>query len=264
MTVLPLRQLGRPRRRGRLVAGASLAARDQVLRRMYDCTLLPPRPCGATASTCCASTSTSCSTRGSTRRRCGCTTTSSSPNAIEQEGATIVICEADKCAGPVLELPLVAIGSTRGDPTNVDVAGRDRGGHPRAAGAGAQRRRRRRDRDGAAVRGQPPRAARRPRRPRRRRCTGTARSPTSATGPGRWRAAPPASSGLGAVGRALRWRLEGLGLKVIASDPYADDAKHSLEELLDEADVVSMHAAVTPETQGMIGADAVRARCGTA
>ena len=60
--------------------------------------------------------------------------------------------------------------------------------------------------------------------------------------------------GLGAVGRATKWRLEGLGMKVIASDPYAADAKHSLDDLLDEADVVSMHAMVTPETLGMIGA----------
>ena len=28
--------------------------------------------------------------------------------------------------GPVFDLPLVAIGSCRGDPTNVDIAGRDR------------------------------------------------------------------------------------------------------------------------------------------
>jgi D-3-phosphoglycerate dehydrogenase len=43
-------------------------------------------------------------------------------------------------------------------------------------------------------------------------------------------------------------------MTVIASDPYADDAEHSLDELLDEADVVSMHAMVTSETLGMIGA----------
>ncbi|HVM40335.1 MAG TPA: 3-phosphoglycerate dehydrogenase, partial [Acidimicrobiia bacterium] len=35
----------------------------------------------------------------------------------EAEGATILVCEADECRGPVLDLPLVAIGSTRGDPT---------------------------------------------------------------------------------------------------------------------------------------------------
>src|SRR5262249_26863799 len=61
--------------------------------------------------------------------------------------------------------------------------------------------------------------------------------------------------GLGAVGRATRWRLEGLGMRVIAHDPYADDATHSLDDLLAESDVVSMHAMVTPETQGMIGAE---------
>ena len=43
-------------------------------------------------------------------------------------------------------------------------------------------------------------------------------------------------------------------MKVIASDPYSTEAKHSLDDLLDEADVVSMHAMVTPETLGMIGA----------
>src|SRR4029077_7726905 len=59
--------------------------------------------------------------------------------------------------------------------------------------------------------------------------------------------------GLGAVGRALRWRLAGLGMHVIAYDPYADDAKESLDEVLDQADVISLHAAVTPETTGLIG-----------
>src|SRR5437762_13942856 len=44
-------------------------------------------------------------------------------------------------------------------------------------------------------------------------------------------------------------------MRVIAHDPYADDATHSLDDLLAEADVVSMHAMVTPETQGMIGAE---------
>jgi D-3-phosphoglycerate dehydrogenase len=59
--------------------------------------------------------------------------------------------------------------------------------------------------------------------------------------------------GLGAVGRATKWRLEGLGLTVVAYDPYAPDADSSLDELLASADVVSMHAPVTPESSGMIG-----------
>ena len=62
--------------------------------------------------------------------------------------------------------------------------------------------------------------------------------------------------GLGAVGRALRWRLRGLGMEVLAYDPYAPDATSSLEELLARADVISIHAPVTSETTGMIDADA--------
>ena len=49
---------------------------------------------------------------------------------IDAEGATIVVCEGDVVAGPVLERPLVAIGSARGDPTNVDVAAATAAGIP--------------------------------------------------------------------------------------------------------------------------------------
>jgi len=42
-------------------------------------------------------------------------------------------------------------------------------------------------------------------------------------------------------------------MHVLAYDPYADDAKEPLDQVLAEADVISLHAAVTPETQGMIG-----------
>ena len=44
-------------------------------------------------------------------------------------------------------------------------------------------------------------------------------------------------------------------MNVIAYDPYTDEARHSLDELLAEADVVSLHAPVTDETAGMIGAE---------
>src|SRR5260370_41724822 len=39
------------------------------------------------------------------------------------EGADVLIVEADSVNGPVLDLPLRAIGSSRGDPNNVAVAG---------------------------------------------------------------------------------------------------------------------------------------------
>jgi D-3-phosphoglycerate dehydrogenase len=44
-------------------------------------------------------------------------------------------------------------------------------------------------------------------------------------------------------------------MHVVAYDPYAPDATHSLEQLLEVSDVVSLHAPVTPETKGMISAD---------
>src|SRR3954464_7417667 len=58
---------------------------------------------------------------------------------IAETGATIVICEADQCKGPVLEAGLVAIASTPGDPTNVDVSAATAKGIPvlRAPGRNA-------------------------------------------------------------------------------------------------------------------------------
>ncbi len=49
---------------------------------------------------------------------------------ITAEGALVVICEADVCAGPVFDLPLIAVGSTRGDPTNVDLPAATKAGVP--------------------------------------------------------------------------------------------------------------------------------------
>ncbi len=166
---------------------------------------------------------------------------------ITAEGANVVICEADLCKGPVFETGLVAIGSTRGDPTNVDLYGATNAGIPvlRAPGRNA---------DGVAelavamVFG----------------VTRHLRSADADVRNGdvfkggtipyqRFRAHQIAGRtiglvGLGAVGRAAKWRFEGLGMTVIAHDPYADDATHDLDDLLREADIVSMHAAVTPDT----------------
>jgi D-3-phosphoglycerate dehydrogenase len=172
---------------------------------------------------------------------------------IAREGADVVIVEADQVQGDVLELPLRAIGSCRGDPDNVDVAGATARGIPvlnapgRNADAvaelavalllavtrgivGADR-----DvRDGEIYRG------------------GTLPYQRFRA----WQLAGRTVGlvGLGAVGHAAQWRFEGLGMRVISHDPYAADATHGLDDLLAEADVVSLHAAVTPETQGMIGA----------
>jgi D-3-phosphoglycerate dehydrogenase len=71
--------------------------------------------------------------------------------------------------------------------------------------------------------------------------------------------------GLGKIGRATAAKAQGLGLKVIAYDPYAnaEAAKGAgislvaIEELLAQADVVSLHVPDTPETRGMINARAL-------
>ena len=46
------------------------------------------------------------------------------------EGADVLVVESDSGRGPVFELPLRAIASTRGDPNNVDVAGATAAGNP--------------------------------------------------------------------------------------------------------------------------------------
>jgi D-3-phosphoglycerate dehydrogenase / 2-oxoglutarate reductase len=68
--------------------------------------------------------------------------------------------------------------------------------------------------------------------------------------------------GLGRIGRAVVPKIQGLGMKIVAFDPYADKpwAEQagiplvSFEELLRTADVVSLHVTTTPDTTNMINA----------
>jgi len=68
--------------------------------------------------------------------------------------------------------------------------------------------------------------------------------------------------GLGAIGRLMAKRLNAFEMRVLAYDPYVPQAVAdavgarlvSLDELLSEADFVSMHVHVTEGTRGMIGA----------
>lgn len=172
---------------------------------------------------------------------------------ILHEGADIVVCEADSCKGPVLELPLLAIACTRARPTNVDIDAATAADIPVLCTPG-------RNADAVAemtvallmavnrfvVAGDRDVRA------------GTVFGETLPYQRYRaWQVAGRTAGlvGLGAVGRAAKWRLKGLGMTVIAADPYAADATHGLDDLLGAADVVSMHAAVTPETAQMMGAD---------
>jgi D-3-phosphoglycerate dehydrogenase len=176
---------------------------------------------------------------------------------IDQEGATLLICEADKVAGPVLERPLLAIGSTRGDPTNVDVPGATAAGIPVLHAPG-------RNADGVAELAVALLlAVTRHIIPADQDVRGSEVYRDGTIPYQRFRAheikgRTAGLVGLGAVGRATRWRLEGLRMRVIAADPYSPEATHSLDDLLAEADVVSMHAKVTPETAGLIDRKAIR------
>jgi D-3-phosphoglycerate dehydrogenase / 2-oxoglutarate reductase len=71
--------------------------------------------------------------------------------------------------------------------------------------------------------------------------------------------------GLGRIGRAVVPKVQGLGMRVIGFDPYADKewaAKAGVTlmtfpDLLQMADVISLHTNTTPETTDLIGREAL-------
>jgi autoinducer 2 (AI-2) kinase len=75
--------------------------------------------------------------------------------------------------------------------------------------------------------------------------------------------------GIGAVGREVARRVRACGARVLAFDPFVSDEaalrdgaeRVGLEALMERSDFISLHAAVTPASRGLIGADALaRAR----
>jgi D-3-phosphoglycerate dehydrogenase len=64
--------------------------------------------------------------------------------------------------------------------------------------------------------------------------------------------------GLGRIGRQVARRARALGMRVLACDPAVarspDAELVSLEELLGTAEVITLHALLTPQTRGLIGA----------
>lgn len=62
--------------------------------------------------------------------------------------------------------------------------------------------------------------------------------------------------GYGAIGRAVRRRLDGFGARVLVCDPYLSAAAEvepvGLDTLLGASDVVSLHAPLTAETRGLL------------
>ena len=72
--------------------------------------------------------------------------------------------------------------------------------------------------------------------------------------------------GLGRIGRQVARRALGLGMRVVAFDPYVPPDRYrelgveraaSLEGLYREADVVTLHLPLTEGTRGLLGADAI-------
>ncbi len=175
---------------------------------------------------------------------------------LTEEGADVLIVESDFVNGPVFDLPLKLIGSCRGDPNNVDVAAATKAGIPvlRAPGRNANAvaeltigllfavNRFIVQGDMDVRTGQVYRDGKIPYQRYRA-----------------WELSGRTAGivGLGAVGRAAKWRFEGIGMNVLSYDPYNPDATHNddLNGMLAECDVVSVHAIVTPETEGIIGAD---------
>lgn len=176
---------------------------------------------------------------------------------VAAEGANIVIVESDQCGGALFERdePLIAVCSCRGDPNNVDVAAATAAGVPvlRAPGRNA---------DAVAELAIALLFAANRRVIAADKDVRAGEIYKDGTIPYQrfraWELAGKTAGlvGLGAVGRALRWRLQGLGIEVLAYDPYAPDATSSFEELLAKSDIISIHTPVTEETSGMIGADA--------
>ena len=64
--------------------------------------------------------------------------------------------------------------------------------------------------------------------------------------------------GLGRIGTEVAKRARAFGMKVIAHDKYVERAEHAelvtLDELLAQADFISLHTPLTDETRGMINA----------
>ncbi|MBP2097674.1 2-hydroxyacid dehydrogenase [Enterococcus rivorum] len=68
--------------------------------------------------------------------------------------------------------------------------------------------------------------------------------------------------GLGYIGKLVVQRLNGLGVEVLVYDPFVDQEVikaeglkvdfRTIEELFSEADIISLHARVTPETTNMV------------
>ncbi|WP_136689944.1 phosphoglycerate dehydrogenase [Halorhabdus amylolytica] len=71
--------------------------------------------------------------------------------------------------------------------------------------------------------------------------------------------------GLGRLGQEVAWRLDNLGMDLLAYDPYLGEARArqmgielvELDELLERVDLLSVQARLTDETRGLIGPEEI-------
>ena len=63
--------------------------------------------------------------------------------------------------------------------------------------------------------------------------------------------------GYGVIGRGLAQRAEALGMKILATDAQKFDGWVSLDRVLAESDIISLHCPLTPETKHMINAQSL-------
>jgi glycerate dehydrogenase len=63
--------------------------------------------------------------------------------------------------------------------------------------------------------------------------------------------------GYGRIGQAVADIAHGFGMLTIAHDPYSPQATVTLEELLANSDIISLHAPLTPENTNLINADTI-------
>lgn len=78
--------------------------------------------------------------------------------------------------------------------------------------------------------------------------------------------------GLGAIGKGMARRAKGFNMRVMAYDVYWDEAfiqeygvqKASLDEIYEQADFITLHTALTPETRNMISMEQLKKMKSTA
>ena len=162
---------------------------------------------------------------------------------VIETGASVLVIDGDEVRAAVLDLPIEVV-ACLGDPTSVDLA---LAAHRGVTVLSVDHR------DAEAVAELTLALVIADREVRRGRVFWDGSSPVQRHSGLRLAGCTFGIIGLGRVGSAVAWRARGIGMRVIACDPFVAEATHTLPQLLAEADVVSLHVPVTRETMSFIG-----------